>query len=251
MSKNNAVDALYIIERIANFQNLDQFKSSLDGFLSTLGFDCWAYTVKMPDSFNGSSFDVIHTWNQEFVDRYLDIHAFHCPRFKHLWQSEVPLIYDKKFTDDDLKLLRHQPVKVKAVIEEIIDFGYHGHGFSLTTHGKHGDKGVLTLQNRDKRKDGIDAISLSFHIASAFFPLMHMKYIELRGWKPPGSLFPLTERELECLRWAADGKTAWETGMVLNVSERTVNFHMANAQKKLMASNKIQAVARAILYNLL
>lgn len=245
------MNALEIIERIGTYPTVDHFKCSLGKILATLGFDSWAYTVKMPDSFSGSSFDVIHTWNQEFVDRYVKIHAPYCPRLNHLWQSEQPLIYDKKFHDDDLKRLSQQPPKVKVLIEEIIDFGYHGHGFSLTTHGKYGDKGVLTLQNRDWRQDGVDAIALNFHVASAFFPFMHMKYIELKGWKPPGSIIQLTERELECLRWAADGKTAWETGMVLNVSERTVNFHMTNAQKKLMASNKIQTVARAILYNLL
>ncbi|MBF0346636.1 MAG: LuxR family transcriptional regulator [Magnetococcales bacterium] len=243
--------AIEIIEKIKNIANIDEFRDSVGNFLSVCGFETWVYTVKLPDSYNEGSFETVHNWNQEFVDRYVSMHVTHCPRFKHLWHSPTPLIYDREFIDQDMKLLPYQPKRVKAVIEDIIDFGYLGHGFSLVTHGKHGDKGVLTLQNRDQRQDGLDAIRLSLHVANAFFPFMHMKYIELRGWRPPGGVFELTQREKECLRWAADGKTSWETGLILKISERTVIFHITNAQRKLMASNKIQAVARAILYNMI
>ncbi|MBF0110096.1 MAG: autoinducer binding domain-containing protein [Magnetococcales bacterium] len=245
------MNVIEFIEKIKQFETIEQFKKSVGFFLSRCGFDSWAYTVKFPDSYNNGTFETMHNWNQEFVDRYVNIHMPHCPRFKHLWNSPVPLVYDREFFKNDLKMLPVHPEPVKKVIDDIIDFRYHGHGFSLVTHGKYGDKGVLTLQNRDQRRDGLDAITLSFHVANAFFPFMHMKYIELTGWRPPGGVFELTEREKECLRWAADGKTSWETGMILNVSERTVNFHLANAQKKLMATNKIQAVARAILYHIL
>ena len=35
----------------------------------------------------------------------------------------------------------------------------------------------------------------------------------------------LSPRELECLKWAAAGKTAWETSIILDISEGTVKFH--------------------------
>jgi hypothetical protein len=31
-----------------------------------------------------------------------------------------------------------------------------------------------------------------------------------------------TKRELECLKWRVEGKTAWETGMLLNLSESRI-----------------------------
>lgn len=240
-----------VIEKLQAIPTIETFKSSIGGILSLCGFETWAYTVKLPDSYNASTFDVLHCWDQEFIDRYATIHLPHCPRFKHLWFATTPLIYDKKFMAEDLKQLPHHPEPVQAVVKDIIDFGYHGHGFSLSTHGRHGDKGVLTLQNRDQNRSGIEAIDQNLLAAHAFFPFLHMKYIELKGWKPPGVSIPLSQRERECLRWAADGKTAWETGMILNLSERTVNFHLTNAQNKLQAANKIQAVARAVLYNIL
>lgn len=61
----------------------------------------------------------------------------------------------------------------------------------------------------------------------------------------------LSKREMEVLRWTADGKTAAEISMILNVSERTVSFHINNSLKKLNAVNKTQALVKAVILNLL
>ena len=53
----------------------------------------------------------------------------------------------------------------------------------------------------------------------------------------------LTSREYEILSWTANGKTAWETSRILNISRRTVEFHMGNILIKLDAVNSQQAVA--------
>ncbi len=64
-------------------------------------------------------------------------------------------------------------------------------------------------------------------------------------------LAPLSLRETEVLRWSAEGKTADAIGLILHLSERTVNFHIANAIKKMGASNKISAVVQAVLCGVL
>jgi LuxR family transcriptional activator of conjugal transfer of Ti plasmids len=56
----------------------------------------------------------------------------------------------------------------------------------------------------------------------------------------------LTLREMECLRLAALGHTAPETADVLEVTSRTVEFHLRNAAEKLGATNKVRAVALAV-----
>jgi len=56
----------------------------------------------------------------------------------------------------------------------------------------------------------------------------------------------LSERELECLRWLSLGKTAWETAQIMERSQRTVEFHLSNATRKLSASNKIHAAVIAV-----
>jgi len=61
----------------------------------------------------------------------------------------------------------------------------------------------------------------------------------------------LSQRETECLRWAAWGKTSWEIARILGVAERTVNFHLQNACRKLQACNRRAAVAVALSRGLL
>lgn len=56
----------------------------------------------------------------------------------------------------------------------------------------------------------------------------------------------LSPREKEILLWAADGKTNEETAMILEITERTVRFHLNNIMQKLSVENKTHAVAKAI-----
>lgn len=57
----------------------------------------------------------------------------------------------------------------------------------------------------------------------------------------------LTDRERDCLIWAAKGKTVAETAVILTISRETVVSHLSNAQRKLNCSNKTHAVATALM----
>lgn len=53
----------------------------------------------------------------------------------------------------------------------------------------------------------------------------------------------LSERQREVLAWAAEGKTAWEIGCILSISQRTVETYFNQACRKLGAVNRMQAIA--------
>jgi DNA-binding CsgD family transcriptional regulator len=61
----------------------------------------------------------------------------------------------------------------------------------------------------------------------------------------------LSGREREVLRLSADGRTVGEIADAMQISERTVTFHVNNAVGKLQARNKIHAVALAVRLGLL
>jgi len=68
----------------------------------------------------------------------------------------------------------------------------------------------------------------------------------------PEARFPsLTRREIECLGWCAEGKSYWETAVILGISERTVSFHMEAVRTKLKATSNAHAVAMALRAGLL
>lgn len=56
----------------------------------------------------------------------------------------------------------------------------------------------------------------------------------------------LTAREIEVLRWVANGKSAWEIGEILHITKRTVDEHVQTSVRKLGAVNRTHAVALAI-----
>jgi DNA-binding CsgD family transcriptional regulator len=56
----------------------------------------------------------------------------------------------------------------------------------------------------------------------------------------------VSARELDCLKWVAAGKTAWEASVILGISERTVRFHLNAAREKLNCLTTTQAVAKAV-----
>ncbi|WP_188238138.1 helix-turn-helix transcriptional regulator [Sphingopyxis sp. LK2115] len=66
---------------------------------------------------------------------------------------------------------------------------------------------------------------------------------EARG-RPRNAMVPqtLTRREVQCLRWAAAGKTDAEIGIILSLSVSTVRFHLRNAAGKLGATGRAQSI---------
>ena len=64
--------------------------------------------------------------------------------------------------------------------------------------------------------------------------------------KQTGISLPLSAREIEVLKWVKSGKTNWEISAILNISERAAKFHVLNTIRKLNASTRGHAVAKAL-----
>jgi LuxR family transcriptional regulator, activator of conjugal transfer of Ti plasmids len=89
----------------------------------------------------------------------------------------------------------------------------------------------------DKRASQIAFEAARFHaLAKQFVPAA--EWLE--------ALPKLTGREIECLRHAALGRTVDETGRLLQISGRTVEFHLSNAATKLGVTSKLRAVVVAL-----
>jgi len=87
------------------------------------------------------------------------------------------------------------------------------------------------------------------HITESAFAI-HEPIHRLR--EVSGSGLPaLTPRELEALGWTIDGKTAWEIGQIMGITERGAVKHLANATSKLDCVTKAQAAIRAVRLGLL
>ncbi len=97
-----------------------------------------------------------------------------------------------------------------------------------------------------KRADLADDYQRYWPVLQLFSTLFISDYVKLR---PERRVIPhdctLTKREVDCLRWAALGKTDQEIAEILARSRPTVRFHLSNATAKLNASNRSQAIFKA------
>ena len=71
----------------------------------------------------------------------------------------------------------------------------------------------------------------------------YVAVMRTQQWIP--SNCSLSKREVECLRWAAIGKTDKEISLILSLSHATVRYHVQRAGDKLNAVNRSQAVFKA------
>lgn len=81
-------------------------------------------------------------------------------------------------------------------------------------------------------------------------PYLHIALNRVRGSKllqrdktAPQASALLSSRETEIARWVARGKTNWEIGQILGISDKTVKTHMQNILGKLHASSRAQIAA--------
>jgi len=56
----------------------------------------------------------------------------------------------------------------------------------------------------------------------------------------------LGDREVECLTWAARGKTSSEIAQIVGTSKRNVDFHIETACRKLNVATRVQAAVKAV-----
>lgn len=81
--------------------------------------------------------------------------------------------------------------------------------------------------------------------------MMHTLYSKCWRNHVISGLPELVSREIEVLRWTADGKSAQDIADILGISKSTVDNHIRNAARKLETSNKTAAVTRAVFLGLL
>lgn len=81
---------------------------------------------------------------------------------------------------------------------------------------------------------------------SALDPAIAQKLMSYLAGGSPGSVEPLTTRELEVLELAAKGLTNRGIGRALGISDRTVQGHLANIYAKLQVGSRTEAVTKAL-----
>ena len=218
--------------------NRDEFLKEVVGFTKRLGFETVS-AMTVVDHFRAESeFITIHNTPAAYRKAFEDFDkGRHDPVMQHCKRQSVPIIWNQD---------TYTAAGQGSMWEMQASFGYR-YGIALALHlpeGRHFFLGV----DRDQALPGTSS-ELTRLVADLQLFAVHAQDAALRLLLPaaPQTELPaLTPREMESLRWTMEGKTAWEVGSILSISERTAVLHINNATHKLGCVNKHQAVLKAL-----
>ena len=166
-------------------------------------------------------------WYQLWTKRYYRID----PMVERARRSRAPFLWGDMRPELDALGLH--------VFEDAETFGIRDGFFSSYALGGDAIAGV-TIGTSERHLDPNTMPSVL--LASAY---CETKLAQLVHW-PFAARSSLSERERECLRWVAAGKTDWDISEILSISQQTVHKHISNALRKLHASTRAHGIAIAL-----
>ncbi|HEX5686542.1 MAG TPA: LuxR C-terminal-related transcriptional regulator [Ideonella sp.] len=231
---------------LARCQSESELTAATEAIVQSLGFDLWAYSAKVIQGPTLLLDWSLHSFPPALWSAYAGESSGSDPITARSKQHMVPMAW----------LTAQMPtasVDAGGPIDQLHEAargaGITG-GLCLPIHDLAGVIATLTLcTTQPVTQDGLEtatthALLFSKHLHEA----CRKHVLEAQRSAAPSDLSP---REVECLTWASKGKTAWEIGRLLGISEHTAIFHLRNASTKLGTASRQQAVAKSIQLGLL
>ncbi len=216
----------------------EEFRDEVLRFTHRLEFDYFSAMLVVDHTLGRSQFITIDNTPQGYRDAYQSQPSQQLdPVMQHCKRQSIPIIWDQ---DTYTTLQRGQ------IWEEQARYGYRT-GIAMALHMPEGKHFMLGMDRDMALPDDPDALTRV--VADLQLFAVHAQDAAVRLLLPaeaPKVAPRLTPRETEALKWTMAGKTAWEVGQLLSISERTVVMHLQNAMHKLDATNKHQAVIKAM-----
>ncbi len=221
-----------------NAQSRDELLTEIVGFARRLEFDTVGTTMVIDHFLGEPEFITLDNTPEAYKESFFDKNdGRRDPVSQHCKRHSVPIIWGQE---------TYIAVEQGDVWEEQARFGYRN-GIALALHMPEGRHFMIGV-DRDRPLPK-EPVELTRIVADLQLFAVHAQEAAQRVLLPAfqqADLPNLTPRELETLRWTMEGKTAWEVGNILGITERTAVLHANNATHKLGTVNKHQAVLKAL-----
>jgi DNA-binding CsgD family transcriptional regulator len=118
-------------------------------------------------------------------------------------------------------------------------------GLTFPLRGLHNETAIISISTNMSEKDWRDFKREKMKEMRIFGDLIHQNIVNqvVEGTKTQDLL---SDRERECLRWYAEGKTFQDIGDLIGISPRTVRFFLEGARHKLNCLNSTHTVVTAL-----
>lgn len=219
-------------------QSRDDLQTEIVRFAQRLGFDTVSATTVIDHFLGEPEFIAIDNAPAAYRDVFEDeTNGLRDPVMQHCKRKSVPIIWD-------------QTTYISAGQSDMWEvqarYGYRT-GICLALHLPEGRHFLLGVDRDQPLPNGSQELTRMVADLQLFAVLAQDAALRvLLPAVPDASAVSLTPRELESLRWTMEGKTAWEVGNILGITERTAVLHLNNATHKLDCVNKHQAVLKAL-----
>jgi LuxR family quorum-sensing system transcriptional regulator SolR len=218
----------------------DQLFQQIALFAQRLGFEYCCYGIRTPVPVSKPGVAIFDTYPDGWMKHYQESGFLEIDPTVSAGVRSAELIVWPELTNAD----------GPGLWSDAHDFGLTV-GVARSSWGANGVFGLLTMSRHAERLTPAEINRLTLPMSFlADLSHMTMSAFVLPKLAPAASV-ALTVREREVLCWTGDGKTANEIGQILNITERTVNFHVNNVLLKLASVNKVQAVVKAITMGLI
>lgn len=216
---DDARDALSTLQAISD----DQVISNATYF---------AINIPTPDGQTGYA---LSTYSDSWHDRY----------FEKRYQEIDPVVRRglSQIVPFDWADEENKDIETVQFFGEAREFGVAKQGFSIPIRGVSGDHALFSINSdlselewkRYLREHKRDVMLAAFFFHMGVTDISDKENVKLK----------LSQRERETLKWMANGKTSWEAAQIMDVSQRTIEFYLANIRVKMRVNTTTQAVARA------
>lgn len=228
------LDTLSAIERIGAAQSPAAIGEIITGTAASFGYGhvCFLTSAGSHQPFEERV--LWQAWPKSWAEQYRSSNFYaHDPLAPRIRQQA------EMFAWSDLPVDRMSPASRHVMEIAAVDYDLR-FGLCAPVHGMNGYQAGLSLAGRDVERtpEANSAIELVTMYAFNRFAILRSR----QQTKPA----VLSAREREVMNWVAAGKTAWDTSVILSISEDTVNKTVTAAMHKLNAHTRAQAVAEAI-----
>jgi LuxR family quorum-sensing system transcriptional regulator SolR len=228
------------LELLLGTKNPEQLFQRLVVLARQLDFDYCAYGIRMPLPVSNPRIVMFNNYPADWRRMYLERgYVAVDPTVEHGARSLFPVIWSDKLFES-----------ARDLWEEARSFGLR-HGWARSSFDSNGIGGLMTLSRAAEPLSDVElrdkAMMMDWLTQAAHLSMSKCLTPKLM----PELEAKLSKREIAVLRWTGEGYCSREIADLMNITERTVNFHANNAMGKLNATNKTAAVMRAAVLGLL
>lgn len=227
------------IDRLGESTDASALRESMEQTAQALGLSCFAYLCLSDRGENSTQ--LVSTYPSAWTDHYLR---------NHYERYDPVILRALKDTEPFEWGLNPATRRLSEQQRELFaEAAKHGicSGFTIPIHDSRGPIAAVSfaadrahaaalLRRATDQKRVLQLIAMYFHAHA-------------RRWLAPDRIVDgvrLSPREIECIRWAARGKSAWEIGSILGISRHTAATYLDSARAKLGVRTVVQLVARLV-----